>query len=135
MDQALHQTTVENLWFLPSGMKPPNPAELLGSQKLRALLNESPNGADLIVLDAPPVLPVTDASVLAPAVDGVLLVVQIGRTPREAAHLAHQQLKAVGARVLGVVVNGVSPSAHTGYYYYSDYYESEPKEPETAKRT
>lgn len=120
-EQALHRTAVENLWFLPGGdTKPPNPAELLGSQKMRAFLEQGRDGAEMLVLDAPPVLPVTDAAVLAPIVDGVILVVYLGRTPRNATRRARQQLEAVGARILGVVVNGAPMSRRGSYsYYYS----------------
>ncbi|MDQ7828501.1 MAG: hypothetical protein QN122_04955 [Armatimonadota bacterium] len=65
---------------------------------MRALLEQARDGTDAVVIDAPPVLPVTDAAVLAPSVDGVLLVVWLGRTPREAARRARDRLLAVGAR-------------------------------------
>ncbi|MCL6649835.1 MAG: CpsD/CapB family tyrosine-protein kinase [Chloroflexi bacterium] len=127
VDRALQGTEVDNLWFVPSGTIPPNPAELLGSQKMRALLEEARGGADAVVIDAPPVLPVTDAAVLAPNVDGVLLVVWLGHTPREAARRARERLAAVGARVVGVVVHGVEAGRRDGYYYYSRYYGPEEK--------
>jgi capsular exopolysaccharide synthesis family protein len=117
---AVQRTFVENLWVIPSGTKPPNPAELLGSQKMKMLLAGGTNGADTIILDAPPVLPVTDATILAPSVDGVLLVVNMMKTPRDAARRARQQLEAVGARVLGVVINGM-PERSRGYSYYYSY--------------
>lgn len=132
VDRALQGTEVDNLWFVPSGTIPPNPAELLGSQKMRALLEQARSGADAVVIDAPPVLPVTDAAVLAPHVDGVLLVVWLGRTPREAARRARERLAAVGARVVGVVVHGVTPGRRDGYYYYSRYYGPEEKAEQAA---
>ncbi|HEY3247949.1 MAG TPA: polysaccharide biosynthesis tyrosine autokinase [bacterium] len=124
---AAQETSVKNLWIIPSGTKPPNPAELLGSQKMRALLEHGTDGAEMIVLDAPPVLPVTDATVLAPSVDGVVLVVHISKTPREAARRARQQLESVGARLLGVVVNAMPPRSrgHSYYYSYSEYYDTD----------
>lgn len=115
---AVQRTNVENLWLLAGGATPPNPAELLGSQKMRALLARGLEEADVQVLDSAPVLPVTDAAVLAPAVDGVLFVIHLGKTPREAALQARRRIDAVGARVLGLVVNGV-PSDRRGSYYYS----------------
>jgi len=127
LEQAVHKTEIDNLWLIPSGRMPPNPSELLGSRKMRDLLAAGRDGAEFIVLDAPPALPVTDAAVLAPAVDGVLLVVDLRRTHRDAARKTVQQLQAVGARLLGVVVNGVEPGRR-GYYYYSHYYESEQEE-------
>ncbi len=104
-DPAVQRTAVENLWLLAGGATPPNPAELLGSQKMRALLARGLEESDVQVLDSAPVLPVTDAAVLAPATDGVLFVIHLGKTPREAALRARRQIEAIGARVLGLVVN------------------------------
>lgn len=126
LDQAVQRTAVENLWFLPGGTQPPNPAELLGSQKMRDFLRRDMNGTEMLVLDGPPVLAVTDSEVLAPAVDGVLLVVRIGITPRDAVRRAYLRLEAVGARVLGIVANGIPRKRREGYYgYYAYYDESE----------
>ncbi len=125
LEQAVHETEVANLWFVPAGRTPPNPAELLGSRKMRAFLSGDLDGAEFVVLDAPPVLPVTDAAVLAPAADGVVLVVDLRRTHRDAARRAKQQLQSVGARLLGVVVNGATPTRRGYYYYYSHYYQAE----------
>lgn len=118
VESVLRSTAVNNMWFLPAGTAPTSPAEALGSQRMRTLLEHGREGADVIVLDAPPVLPVTDAAVLAPLVDGVLLVIDIGRTPRAAAARARQQLEAVGARVLGAVVIG-RPLGDLGGGYYA----------------
>ncbi|MDQ7857909.1 MAG: polysaccharide biosynthesis tyrosine autokinase [Armatimonadota bacterium] len=117
---ALAPTQIENLSFLPAGTLPPDPAELLGSQRMRAFLAAARERADAVVLDAPPVLPVSDAVALAPHVDGVLLVVHLARTPRDAARRVAAQLRAVGARVAGVVVTNV-PANGRGYYYYRYY--------------
>lgn len=127
VEHLLVRTAVENLWFLPAGTVPPNPSELLSNERMRKLLERQAGSADVIVIDAPPVLPVTDAAVVAPFVDGILLVVNVGTTPREAAARARQQLEAVGAQVLGVVATGV-PVGGVGAYdhYYSDYFGSEP---------
>ncbi|MDI6772999.1 MAG: CpsD/CapB family tyrosine-protein kinase [bacterium] len=122
VDKAAYPTQVENLWFIPGGTVPPNPAELLGSRKMRAFLEHSRGAVDAVILDAPPVLPVTDAAVLAPAADGVLLVVHLEKTPREAARRARQQLEAVGARMLGLVVTGAPGRRGKGYYGYYSYY-------------
>jgi capsular exopolysaccharide synthesis family protein len=118
--QALGATQVERLWFMPAGTLPPDPAELLGSQRMRALLAQACEQVDAVVVDSPPVLPLADAVALAPHVDGVLLVVDLQRTPREAARRAAGQLRAVGARVVGVVVNNV-PTDGRRYYYYHYY--------------
>ncbi|MBN1641272.1 MAG: polysaccharide biosynthesis tyrosine autokinase, partial [Anaerolineae bacterium] len=94
------------LALLPAGELPPNPAEVLGSQRLERVLGELRERADMVVIDSPPVLAVADAAVLAPQVDGVLLVVEAGRTRRGAARQAVERLGQVGARVIGVVLNG-----------------------------
>lgn len=104
--QIIRRTALENLWFLPAGTPPPKPAELLGSQRMRAFLNQGREDIDVIVLAAPPVLPVTDTAVLAPGVEGVLLVVRIGTTSQDAAQRARHQLEMVGAQVLGTVLTG-----------------------------
>ncbi|HKV45921.1 MAG TPA: polysaccharide biosynthesis tyrosine autokinase [bacterium] len=128
--QAVVRTGVENLWFLPAGRRPSHPAELLGSDRMRTVLQQAREEADVLVLLAPPVLPVSDAAVLASSVDGVLLVVKVGTTPREAAYRTQQQLQAVGARILGVAVTAVPTGVVGGYdRYYASYYEAEPEGP------
>ena len=121
--QVIQRTAVENLFFVPAGTPPSNPAELLGSQRMRAFLNQGRDDVDIIVLATPPILPVTDAAVLAQAVEGVLLVVRIGTTSQEAAQRARQQLEMVGAQVLGTVLAGApiegagSRFNHSAQYY------------------
>ncbi|HVY09137.1 MAG TPA: polysaccharide biosynthesis tyrosine autokinase [Mycobacteriales bacterium] len=115
LDQAL-QDWRPNLKVLPSGPLPPNPSEILGSQFLNSLLGELSKRADIVILDAPPVLPVADAVTLGTQVDGVVIVVRHGMTPRGAAAAARRRLEAVGARLLGYVFNGVPRGETTGYY-------------------
>lgn len=131
---AIIRTKVNNLSALTSGALPPNPAELLGSDKMSEILSQAHEKADIIVLDAPPVLAVTDASVLAPRVDGVLLVVKPGVTKLVACKQAVEQLNRVGAKILGVVLNDISIKRssyryayYRGYYYdsYDSYYDQE----------
>lgn len=105
VDDLLVPTGVDNLLLLPSGPKPPNPAELLGSPELGKLLVSLREQAEIVILDSPPVLAVTDALVLTAQADGVLLVVRENRTSRSAAHRALRQLESGLAPVLGVVVN------------------------------
>ncbi|MBI3970306.1 MAG: CpsD/CapB family tyrosine-protein kinase [Chloroflexi bacterium] len=117
----LQPTAVPNLWVLTSGPLPHNPAELLGSPRMDAILERLADRADVVILDAPPVVPVTDAAVLAPKVDGVLLVVGAGTVKRDVARKAKVQLEAVNARVLGLVVTNVPfDAAAFGQYYESD---------------
>ena len=129
LNGSLQETGIENLQALTSGSLPPNPAELLGSEKMVQILSEVGALVDTIMLDTPPVLAVTDATVLASRVDGVLLVVKPGVTKMAAARLAVEQLQQVGARVLGVVLNDVELGRsrygyyrNRGYYAYHDYY-------------
>ena len=122
----LRHTAVDNLWVLPAGTNRDNPSERLAGEKMRAFLTTRHADADVLIAVAPPVLPVTDAAVLGPLVDGVILVVNVGETPREAAWQAQQQLQSVGARVLGAVVTG-APIGGPGAYenYYATYYRRE----------
>jgi non-specific protein-tyrosine kinase len=121
MDGRLQPSPVEGLAVLPAGELPPNPAELLGSRRMRGLLGALTERADVVVLDSPPVMPVTDAVVLAQAADGVLLVVDVGNTRRETARQAVEKMRQIGANVIGVVFNKV-PMRKSGYYYYYYYY-------------
>jgi capsular exopolysaccharide synthesis family protein len=118
----LQPSEVEDLQVLTSGPQPPNPAELLGSQRMRELLNELEEEADIVIVDMPPVLAVTDSSLVAGAASGVLLVLRANSTTFTAARKAVDQLRSVHAKLLGVVLNGVQPGAE-GYYYY--YYPTE----------
>ncbi|MDH4137599.1 MAG: polysaccharide biosynthesis tyrosine autokinase, partial [Anaerolineae bacterium] len=105
LDGRLQATQVENLRVLTSGPLPPNPSELLGSQKMKSLIESLKGKADVVLLDSPPALVVTDAAVLAGQVDGVLLVADAGKTRREMAQRAKEDLIKVGANVLGAVLN------------------------------
>jgi len=122
LDGTLQATNVENLQVLTSGPLPPNPSELLGSERMRRLVERLKEQADVVVFDSPPALAVTDAAVLAREVDGVLMVVEAGATRREVAVRARDTLARVGANVLGAALNKLSPKGTSGYYYY--YYTS-----------
>ncbi len=120
-DGRLQPTAVEGLSLLPAGEKPPNPVELLGSQRMRELREELGGAFDAVVVDSPPVLIGADAAVLAQMADGVLLVVDAGVTRRDMARQAVESLQHVGARLIGVVLNRV-PIRRGGYYYYPHYH-------------
>jgi capsular exopolysaccharide synthesis family protein len=92
---------------VPAGPLPPNPSELLSSERFTRVLASIADAADVVLLDAAPVSAVADATILATRVDGVLLVVDSGRTRRDAARRAKEQLERVGARLLGVVLTNV----------------------------
>lgn len=110
------ETNVPNLRILTSGQLPPNPAEILGSKRMSEILAALLERADMVLLDAPPVLAVTDAAVLSSKVDGVLLVVSAGKTKRENARKAQAQLEKINARVIGAVLNNVKADSSAQYY-------------------
>ena len=97
-------TGVSNLTLLPAGPTPPNPAELLASERFRAALAVAREGATFVIIDAPPVTALADALAIAAMADGTLLIVRAGHTRRPAAQRAKEQLGRVGARLLGVVL-------------------------------
>jgi succinoglycan biosynthesis transport protein ExoP len=121
-DGYLQSTEVENLQVLTTGPLPPNPSELLSSQKMTDLIENLKEEADVILLDSPPSLPVTDAAVLSSKTDGTLLVTDAGTTRRGAARRAKEDLMRVGANILGVVLNKFSVRGASSYYYYYYYY-------------
>ncbi len=116
-----------NLKLLPSGPIPPNPAELLGSDEMRRLLTSLGEKYAHIIVDSPPAISFTDASILSTLVDGVILVIHGGRSSRAVVRRAKQQLLDVGANIFGVVLNNVKIHSHNYYYagYYSGYYKSD----------
>ena len=120
----LQETGIENLRVLTAGPIPPNPQELLGSQRMKELLRRLEEEADIVVLDTPPTLVVSDANVLAARASGVLMVVNAGKTRRAAVRQAVEGLRKVGANVLGCVLNMVSTRGGRSSYYYSSYYYS-----------
>ena len=113
----LQNTQVANLQVLTSGPVPPNPAEILSSQRMTELLEMLRGKADYVLIDTPPIIAVTDAAVLASRVDGVLLVVNAGKTKRELAIKARDMLKQVNANVIGVVLNNAQVDK-SAYAYY-----------------
>lgn len=119
-EDALVPTGVPGLTLLPAGRTPPNPSELLGSERMRALLRLA--GEDFhILVDAPPLLPVTDASLLATATDGTVLVVRQRKTRKDHLEIAKTMLDNVDARVLGLVLNGVARRGANSHYYGDGY--------------
>jgi len=116
-DGRVHPGPLEGLALLPAGELPPNPVELLASRRMSALLEELAGQVDVVLIDSPPILPIADAIVLAQRVDGVVLVLEAGKTSRTAARQAVERLEQVGGRLFGVVLNGV-PFRRGGYYYY-----------------
>jgi capsular exopolysaccharide synthesis family protein len=120
LNGEVQATDVPNLAVITSGPLPPNPSELLGSQRMQSLLNQLREQFDVVIVDTAPLLPVTDALVLSAVVDGVMLVVDADATRAGATSQARQQLEQAGARVIGVVMNKLT--ARRGGYHYSYYY-------------
>jgi non-specific protein-tyrosine kinase len=116
--EVTHPTGVPRLSLLPSGPLPPNPAELLGSQRMDRVVEWLRDHAEVALFDAPPTIAVADAAVLAPKMDGVLLVVSAGKTRRDHALRAKRLIEKVNAKVLGVVLNNVKFDGDL-YSYYS----------------
>ena len=117
----LQKVDVPNLHILSSGMRAPNPAELLSSQRMQQLLAALHTVADVIIIDTPPLLVVTDAAVLASNGSDVVLVVNARRTQQNALLRAMSALQKIDAHLCGVIVNELSRSAR-GYAYYGEYY-------------
>jgi len=121
LEQVLQDTNVENLWCLTSGPLPPNPAELLASKKMTSLLETLKQEFDIILIDTPPVIAVTDAQIVASKCDGVVMVIDYGNVKREIALKAKQLLELARANLLGVVINNKKHTRNKEYYYYYYY--------------
>ncbi|MCZ6678471.1 MAG: polysaccharide biosynthesis tyrosine autokinase [Candidatus Poribacteria bacterium] len=133
VESFLSMPGIDRLQILPAGTKPPTPSELLASQEMTDFLEELRNEYDVILVDIPPVLPVTDATVLAPKTDGVILVYRAGKTTRHAPKRAIELLKHSGAPVLGVVLNDAKPQVDPDISYYYHYYYGEPDQPQDTR--
>ena len=120
LDDVLQQYG-ENLFVLPSGFLPPNPSELLGSRHMAELLTELRERFDTVVVDCPPLLPVTDAAVVAARADGALLLARAGETTSAQVTTAVKSLRSVDARLLGCVLNMLAVKGPDAYYYYDEY--------------
>jgi len=133
VDQALIPWNRGVIHFLPRGTKPPNPAELLSSQQMVRLLNHLRGMFDIVIIDAPPLLPITDAALLSRIADGALILVRYGKTTRDQLATATAALERVGARTLGAVVNFVPTGrkhgkSGYGYGYGYGYGDANPTE-------
>lgn len=111
------KTPNQGLDILPSGPIPPNPAELLDSRRMKQVLLEVMK-YDYVLIDSPPVIPVSDASILAQLADGVIMVLAAGEVEKEYALRAKEQLEKVGAKILGMVLNKVKMESKKNYFYY-----------------
>jgi len=123
LEEILRTPGLDNLNIIPAGTNPPNPAEILRSERFKEFLKEAYKQYDMIFIDAPPVLPVADASQISPLVDGVLLVYTVGKIGRGVLKRAKVSLDTVGGKVVGIVLNNVKPEAGPDYFkYHTQYY-------------
>lgn len=120
LERATMPTSIANLSCIPAGAIPPNPAELLGSRKMRSILDELQSLYDVVVIDAPPLLPVADTTTLAPRVDGVLLVAKTKQTRRDELKESVDLVRNVGGNVLGIALNAVEMDLSGEDYSYYD---------------
>ena len=120
MDDIMKTPGLENMHVITCGGVPPNPAELLGSKGMSDFMEQVRQEYDMVIMDCPPILPVTDAAILGPKVDGVVLVYQAGRIPRNALKRAKTHLENVRANILGIVLNDITAEI-SGYYPLSQY--------------
>ena len=121
LSSMIQQSEVPNLFAVSAGRIPPNPAELLGSPRMKQGLSLLDEYFDHVVIDSPPVLSVTDARIVSSLVDGVVLVIKGGETPKEAVQRTKRLLQEVHAHVIGTLLNNVDVRS-ADYYYYSKYY-------------
>jgi len=123
LDALIQKLPIANLSLLPCGPVPPNPAELIISEKMKDMLHELAGRYDHILIDSPPLINVTDPVILSTMVDGVILVVHGGKSTRDVVRRARQELSTVGAKIFGVVLNNVDlrRDGYDNYYYYRYY--------------
>jgi succinoglycan biosynthesis transport protein ExoP len=120
-EAMVRPTPVDKLWIIPSGPIPPNPAELVSSDLMEELIGQLRGQYDRIIIDSPPVTAVTDSVALSRLVDGLVLVIKTGQTPRDIITSTVRSLKEINAKILGVVLNDI-PVGKDSYYYYQYHY-------------
>ena len=125
LDQVILKTKLPTLDFLPSGKLPSSSMSILGSVQMKEIIRDLKRRYDFIFFDAPPLLGVSDASILASEMDMVLQVIQYRRYPTPMTLRAKQMIQKVGGNLMGLVLNNINMSQDENYYYYSGYYEYE----------
>lgn len=121
-------TCIENLYYIPSGPRPPNPAEMIGSPQFRDFISSAVEDFDMVIFDTPPLGSVIDSAIIAANTDGTILVIKSNASNHKNVRLAKEQLIKVNACILGVVLNKVSRSEYKNYCNYSYYgYEKKKK--------
>jgi capsular exopolysaccharide synthesis family protein len=132
LNSIIHTTKIENLSILTAGGLPPNPSELLGSDAMSTLVDQLESEWDIVIFDSPPIVAVTDASMISGELDAIALVVKAGQTERSAVDRALDTIKNVKAPLIGAILNGASQSSLGGKYayyysYYNYYYKADDK--------
>jgi capsular exopolysaccharide synthesis family protein len=122
LEDVILQTSVDNLYFMPSGILPADAAGILNSRRMSELIQDVKQRFDLVLVDSPPILGVSDASVLASEVDLTMIVVQHRKLPRNMLLRVKQAVENVGGNVIGVVLNNVDVRSDSQYQYYTSYY-------------
>jgi protein-tyrosine kinase len=136
LEAVAQETQVEHLQVVTTGPLPPNPAELLGSQRMHAILNQAKTEHDLVILDSPPLQVVTDAAILSSFTDGTLLVIDARHTRRAAIRQAREALAKADARVLGAVLNRLPDRKYSDDHdYYGRAYGLADATPDPGRRT
>ncbi len=138
--EAIYRTQYEGFDILFAGPQPPNPTELLGSETFKEFLISKRDEYDYIIVDAAPVGLVIDAAVMAPACDGAVLVIGVGRTKHRIAQSVKEQLRKTGVRMLGVVLNQIDKKASSAVglhyeFYGSEYHKNSSKKSDSKKKT
>ncbi|KAB2638114.1 MAG: polysaccharide biosynthesis tyrosine autokinase [Verrucomicrobia bacterium] len=122
LEDVILQTPVDNLYFMPSGILPADAAGILNSRRMSELIQDVKQRFDLVLVDSPPILGVSDASVLASEVDLTMIVVQHRKLPRNMLQRVKQAVENVGGTIIGVVLNNVDVRSDSQYQYYTSYY-------------
>lgn len=128
------ETAVPGIMVLTGGPIPPNPAELVGSNRMKRLIKEASEQFDIVLIDTPPIVAVTDAAILAQEADGVIIVLASGEVNKDYAQRAKEQLDKVGAKILGAVLNKADLNTSEYYYYYYYHGSEDPKNKQKHKR-
>ena len=116
--KVIAKSNINNLYIVPSGVVPPNPSELLGSKKLAELIKKLEGEWDMVLFDSPPLVAVTDATMISKEIDKIIIVVKVGQTENTAFEHTINALKNVSAPIGGIILNAVTESHNYGYYYY-----------------
>jgi capsular exopolysaccharide synthesis family protein len=116
LESVIQDTGIPNLKLVSCGPTPPNPIELLKSQRMEEILSELRAACDVLLCDSPPILPVTDSLILASKLDGVLFVADLDHTPRDVIRQAQEQLSKLSVPLLGLICNKVGTAKYSPYY-------------------